>query len=234
MKSCIRHWILLYYNVYNILHTGDAWIWFVFSTMISIVIIQFWNSVQLQCEWINLTATLSKRDTLFLLLILNRLLEVNRSAVVATPTNHQSENQLEDDPYNYPENEQSYGDSCHRSTRKAKPGCDVGQIVKASITCRRKVVLWAVVRAFGCIEGALASSCCWAVAFRTHKFSTVGAWKHIIIIVWTVTLRRDISDISAICAVVVVTRSVGAGCIIGCVLCTTVTGLRSDAGVVST
>ena len=72
-----------------------------------------------------------------LLLILDAVPNLKRATVAPTPANHQPENQLDNDPHDYPENEQCYGDSCHHSAWKAIAVGAVG--------------LWAVSLALSCI-----------------------------------------------------------------------------------
>ena len=88
-------------------------------------------------------------QVILLPLILDTVPDLKGATTASAPANHHPKNQLEDDPDNYPKNEQSYSNSCHGSTWQAKPGCDVGCIVAAAATCL--VGLWTVPLALSCI-----------------------------------------------------------------------------------
>ena len=54
-------------------------------------------------------------QVIFLLLIFDTVRDLEGAAAASAPADHQPENQLEDEPYNYPKNEESYSDSRHNS-----------------------------------------------------------------------------------------------------------------------
>lgn len=54
-------------------------------------------------------------QVIFVLLILDAVPDLEGATVTSAPADHQPENQLEDDPYKYPKNEESYGYPCHSS-----------------------------------------------------------------------------------------------------------------------
>ena len=54
-------------------------------------------------------------QVIFLLLIFDAVRNLEGATVASAPADHQPENQLEEEPYNYPKNEESYTDSRYNS-----------------------------------------------------------------------------------------------------------------------
>ena len=60
---------------------------------------------------------LIKGDIFFLLLVLDCFSDIDCGTASAKPANRHANGQLQNDPYNYPQNEQKYHNPCHCSIR---------------------------------------------------------------------------------------------------------------------